>query len=385
MSNMNTCAVERSRFSDIPVLCARMKRLRVAIVSDALSGRNGVDVYYRDLVNSLQTQVARIDLVNPDPENPIGKSWFSVPMPGDTTQKIYFPAIVKLYRELLTLAPSIIVVPTPGPFGLLGAFVARHINVPIIAGLHTDLESLAGLYWNRFAGCIGQYSIETASRLLFHYADSVIINADSIYPAAWRLGANHVQVLGTPLAQEFITTPVTPPSGASTHILFVGRLAPEKNIKAILDAAERFPKLSFTLAGRGPLEALVRQQSSQLSNLNYAGHLSRTGIVKLLDEADVVILPSLVEAFGTAALEAMSRARLVLVSKACGISSWPQLCAGLWVMREHESLCEALAHITVLDQSTKTRIASTAHHAALKFHQSAVTGWLNLLTDCARP
>jgi len=177
----------------------------------------------------------------------------------------------------------------------------------------------------------------------------------------------------------------TPPSGASTHILFVGRLAPEKNIKAILDAAERFPKLSFTLAGRGPLEALVRQQSSQLSNLNYAGHLSRTGIVKLLDEADVVILPSLVEAFGTAALEAMSRARLVLVSKACGISSWPQLCAGLWVMREHESLCEALAHITVLDQSTKTRIASTAHHAALKFHQSAVTGWLNLLTDCARP
>lgn len=358
--------------------------LRIVIVSDALPGRNGVDGYYHDLTGCLSTHVAAIGLVNPDPANGHGRSWFSVPMPGDTTQRICFPALVKVYREIMALRPNLILIPAPGPFGLLGAFVARRLKIPMIAGLHTDLEGLADLYWNRFLGRIARHSIEAASRQLFQRADAVVVNSNPLLPAARRLGAKRVRLLGTPLAEAFVATTVTPPSGASTRVAFAGRLAPEKNIAAIIAAAERLPRLSFTLAGRGPLETLLRRKSIQLPNLNYAGHLNREGVVRLFDDSDVVILPSRVEAFGTVALEAMSRARLVLVSSACGITIWPQLSAGLLIMTEHESVAEALKRIDALEGATRTRKATTAFHSALEFHRNTVRGWLELLTAGAR-
>lgn len=354
--------------------------VRIVIVSDALPGRNGVDGYYRDLVGCLRTHVANIGLVNPDPTTGRGRSWFSLPMPGDTTQQICFPALVKVYREIMALRPNRILIPAPGPFGLLGAFVARRLKIPMIAGLHTDLEGLADMYWNRLLGRIARRSIEAASRLLFQRADAVVVNSNPILPAARRLGARRIRLLGTPLAEAFVATPVTPPSGASTRVAFAGRLAPEKNVAAIIDAAERLPRLNFTLAGKGPLETLVRRKSIQLPNLNYAGHLDREGVVRLFDDSDVVILPSRIEAFGTVALEAMSRARLVLVSRACGIRSWPQLNPGLFVMAEHESVAESLTRIDASEEAGKIRKATTAFHSALEFHRKTVSGWLELLT-----
>ncbi|MFN3163729.1 MAG: glycosyltransferase, partial [Pseudohongiellaceae bacterium] len=116
--------------------------LRIAVVSDALKDRNGVDAYYRDLVSHLQDHVASIRYFTPNPEDGDHYSRFKVPLPGDSTQQLIFPHATSVYAEIREQAPHVIVAATNGPFGLLALYAARRLDVPLIAGFHTLIEDL---------------------------------------------------------------------------------------------------------------------------------------------------------------------------------------------------------------------------------------------------
>jgi glycosyltransferase involved in cell wall biosynthesis len=99
----------------------------------------------------------------------------------------------------------------------------------------------------------------------------------------------------------------------------------------------------------------------------------------LLDSADLLVLPSHVEAFGTVALEGMARARNVLVSAHCGILEWPRLKRGLFQVLEGEDLADALQRIADLDIAFRQEKARSARKAALELHRETVQNWLDLL------
>ena len=90
------------------------------------------------------------------------------------------------------------------------------------------------------------------------------------------------------------------------------------------------------------------QACVRLSNLHCHGWCTREQAVALVDQCEVLVLPSSVEAFGTVALEAMARQRLVITTPACGINEWPALARGLWVMQPDETLStlDRLASLT---------------------------------------
>jgi len=356
--------------------------LRVAICSDALADRNGVDAYYRDLAESLRARGAAVDLLCPDASG-TSPGRLSLPMPGDPTQRLCFPHVRPLYTRLRALAPQVVVAATPGPFGMFGLFAGRRLQARIVAGFHTHLERLADLYWNRVAGAMGRRTMELSNRLLFRYAEAVVVNdCDMVGPAS-RLGARRVELLGTPLAAAFVDDHPAPAPRRIGRILFVGRLAPEKSVETVLDAAAQCPHLHFTIAGDGPLAGRVRARAAALANLDYAGHVPRGGVATLMDRADLLVLPSHVEAFGTVALEAMARGRLTLVSAQCGIRRWPALGAALFVLREDETLAGALARLAVLDPISLERQSEHAARAARDFNRDTSRHWLALLQRAA--
>jgi glycosyltransferase involved in cell wall biosynthesis len=360
------------------------RRRKVAVLSDALQDRNGVDAYYRDLVAHLRPHLEAIELLSPNPEDGDLASGLAVPLPGDTTQQIVFPHLPRLQRRLQRLRPDVVVSATNGPFGLAGIEAARRHGAALLAGFHTHMEGLCEMYWNPLVGGVTRRVMESQNRLLFRFARAVVVNSPHMERPARSLSATPVAVVGTPVDHRFLHTPTTPMGSELGRVLFAGRLAMEKNVLDVVASARRLPEIQFTIAGDGPLRDAIQTAAAERPNLTYAGHVPRSQMPALIDDHDLLVLPSALEAFGTIALEAMARQRLVLVSRHCGILSWPELSAGIYVLDDAEPLDAAIRRIAAVDAPLRERKARQARDAALALNQSAVGQWLELLSHDRR-
>lgn len=112
--------------------------MRVVLLCDAIPGRNGGGTYYDDLRDHLETRVQEVLLLGP-PADPAEKfpGW-TTPMPGDPTQKLYFPSPRRLFQRIRRVAPHVIVSGTPGAFGVLGLLMAALHKAALCVGYHTE-------------------------------------------------------------------------------------------------------------------------------------------------------------------------------------------------------------------------------------------------------
>jgi len=82
------------------------------------------------------------------------------------------------------------------------------------------------------------------------------------------------------------------------HFLFSGQLEKHKGVHILIEAWKKLAiskeKAHLSIAGGGSLLKFVQKNSQELENINYAGYLSHGDMDKLIQEADVMILPSLV-------------------------------------------------------------------------------------------
>jgi glycosyltransferase involved in cell wall biosynthesis len=359
----------------------RAAELRVAIVSDAAPERNGVGAYYRDLADHLRAAGVRVDLVAPRCR---AGSWYgglTLPLPGDPTQKIVLPSPWFVSRRLDRLRPTVVIVPTPGPFGMLGMHLAERNGAALVVGFHTHFEALTTLFQNWGIGArIAKGYLGACHRLLFSKSDLVLANSSEMMAIARSIGARRVSLMATPIPRRFLDLPPVPARRNVARVLFAGRLAPEKNLDAIVTAARRLPDIEFLIVGDGPMRAWVEEQCRGLPNLRLSGWVRRSRIMALIDEMDALILPSTVESFGTIALEAMARARPVLVSSACGILSWDFLSRGIFRIHEGEHLADALARLRDLDPAIRERKARLGREGARDINHRNLQHWLAVLS-----
>jgi glycosyltransferase involved in cell wall biosynthesis len=354
---------------------------RVLVVSDAAPHRNGVGAYYADLIDEISPYVDKAELVSPEV---VGDKWqggWMLPLPGDATQKFCLPNGFELSRKIRSFKPTVVVIPTPGLYGLMGAMVARRYGIKVIVGFHTWFEKLATLYWSKVQGGITRTYLDVVNKSLFRLADQVLANSDEMVEIARKMGAHKVDLMGTPLGQNLINTPVRRVPKKIHNVLFVGRLAAEKNLEAVIEAARRCTDMTFNIAGDGPERKAIEQLAEGLPNVRLLGWVGREKIVDLLDAHDALVLPSKVESFGTVAMEAMVRERLVFVSDACGICDWPELRKGLVVVAKHSSLGAELARYQALSEFEIHSSCFAARKVALAHIRWNRDLWL----DCTRP
>ncbi len=335
------------------------KNKRVLVVSDAAPHRNGVGAYYQDLVRHLEPRVASIQVISPEIVNGEWQGGWMLPLPGDRTQKFCIPNLISLRRRIEQFRPDVVVIPTPGPFGVLGARYAALVGARVLVGFHTWYEKLTELYWNRVQGSLTRGYFEISNRLIFRYADGVLVNSREMQATARRMGAERVALMGTPVSPAFLSCPPSRTPKRLGTLLFAGRLAAEKNLDGLFQAASELPGLKVSVAGDGPMRERVEQAAAELPNLQYLGWLARDEMIQAIDAHDALVLPSHVESFGTIALEAMARQRLVVVSEHCGIAQWPDLARHLTIIQPGATLAETL---TRLRQKSEFEIAAQAHH-----------------------
>jgi len=348
----------------------------VVIVSDSLPERNGVGAYYWDLLGLLEDAGCKATILCPSEQRP---TLLRFPLPGDSTQRIWIPSLFRFRRVMKQCRPQTIIVATPGPYGLVGAWWARRLGAKLIVGFHTHFSSVTDVYSNRFLRAFSRFYFSIADKILFRYGDLVLANSEAMVDLARSLGARNVGVMGTLLPGDSLRDPDPPVSGKLDRVVFAGRLAPEKRVQTVIDAARRLPDIRFTIAGDGPLRKDVEQQAAGVPNLEYLGWVSRERLLDEMDKADMLVLNSVVESFGTVALEAMARERLALVSPTCGIVEWPDLVDNLYQINDGESLADAIARVAALSPESRAAAARSARKAALRLNRGSLLHWLDVI------
>jgi glycosyltransferase involved in cell wall biosynthesis len=123
------------------------------------------------------------------------------------------------------------------------------------------------------------------------------------------------EIVPTGVDTNFFTPDWERPKSTRPRVLFVGSLRPFKGPQTVIEAAERFPEADFVIVGDGILAADVRAEAKRLSNLCFAGALSRTAVREEYKQADIFLFPSRWEGSPKVILEAAACGLPVIVRK----------------------------------------------------------------------
>ena len=196
-------------------------------------------------------------------------------------------------------SPSPLLIPTSGAARLVTIHDIDFLMHPERAGgeVRRDYPPLARAHAHRADAIVvpSRYTREQVTRRLSIPSDRVVVCPN-----------------GAP------DWPLRTPPNPGGHLLFVGTIAPRKNVARLLEAYARLREVcpvapQLVLAGQSAIEAdellATLRQPRYAGYVRYEGYVSEERLRSLYTDASAVILPSLDEGFGIPALEAMTPPR----------------------------------------------------------------------------
>jgi glycosyltransferase involved in cell wall biosynthesis len=207
--------------------------------------------------------------------------------------------------------PDVIYVATEGPLGWSALRVARSLGIPVLSGFHTNFHTYLDHYhsaWMR--------SMVVAYLRSFHdKACGTVVPNLELRRQLRRLGFKNVEVLGrgvdanlySPRRRNAALRRQWGVSDGQPVALYVGRLAPEKNIDLAAEAyyamRRAAPAIKFIVVGDGPLRASLEKRYPEVI---FCGVRTGESLAEHYASADIFLFPSLTETFGNVTLEAMA-------------------------------------------------------------------------------
>lgn len=109
-----------------------------------------------------------------------------------------------------------------------------------------------------------------------------------------------------------------------TRLVFVGRFAPVKGLRLLIEAMSRLaddlPDLTLTLVGDGEDRAVIEAAAKPLGDrVRFTGYLSQDAVAKELKSADIAVLPSFAEGVPVFLMEALASGTPVIATQVAGV------------------------------------------------------------------
>jgi glycosyltransferase involved in cell wall biosynthesis len=184
------------------------------------------------------------------------------------------------------------------------------LNIPLVATFHPPFDSKI-----RNLKSSTQYlTYQFYAPFLAHY-DRVIVFSNIQKDLLVRLGvpASRVTIIPNGVdIQKYCPgpSPLKTRLNAERLYVYMGRIATEKNVEAMLKAWKQTPmgpRTKLLIVGDGPLAASLKQLYGPQDGIIWYGYeANEQRRIEILRAADVFILPSLVEGLSLALLEAMA-------------------------------------------------------------------------------
>ncbi len=281
-------------------------------------------------------------------------------------------------------------VQTPFVAHYRGTELARRLAVPCIETYHTFFEEYLFHYvplvpreWLRVAA-------RRFSRAQGNSVDALVVPSSAMRDVLTAYGITtplHVIPTGIPLSRfsggdgaAFRGSLGVPPG--APLLLFVGRVAHEKNIdfllRAFRGALGRHPGAHLVIAGEGPALSGLRRDARELDlteRVHFVGYLDRGGA--LLDcyrAADAFVFASRTETQGLVLLEAMAMGVPVISTAVMGTRDIVGPGRGALVPRDDEASFAAAMVRMMDDKSLRDRLAAEALAFAHEWRAERLAG-----------
>ncbi|WP_246224498.1 heparinase II/III domain-containing protein [Mycolicibacterium anyangense] len=337
----------------IPVRTGEVGRLGRAVwVSTSLSTRGGISTYVRNVR-----------------ETDLWRSWdvhhVATHCNGGTLTRcaMFVYGFGDFVWHLITRRPQIahIHMSSYGSFvrKFLVMWTAKAFRLPVVLHVH-------GSRFNEFADGAsrpGRLLIRTA----LEHADAVIALGSHWAEELHRIAPNaRIEVVPNAVRLQ---SKVQQDSVSPAHVVFLGEVGERKGTFALLEAWAKLvahtdcPPVKLTIAGDGEIDRL-RNRIAELgidASVEVRGWLSEYQVAALLNDVQVLVLPSMNEGQPMAILEAMSRGICVVASTVGGIPEMLSDSAGILVEPDDtEMLASALLQV-VSDSDARARYGASAY------------------------
>jgi glycosyltransferase involved in cell wall biosynthesis len=249
-------------------------------------------------------------------------------------------------------------------------------EVPAILGKLLYGVPFAATYGYRYsdnaradgAGRLRALLFALRTRVALRFADRIIVTNPAIRDqVVARIGAKKVAFLPNGVDVSTFVPAERPPNVEPT-ILFVGRLAPVKNLGLLLEAVARLDRRpKIRMIGDGPLRAELADRAARLGlMLELPGIVDHRHLPAELQAAAVFVLTSRFEGHPKALLEAMSCGCVCVATAAAGILDvLEHEVTGLIADHDPASLAAALAR-ALDDAALRARLSRNARERAVR-------------------
>ena len=377
--------------------------MRVLFISDVYFPRvNGVSTSIRTFRADLHDAGVDTVLVAPsyaagaDPTVKAGGSAHEEPgvlrvaaggVPRDPEdRRMKFGALRRCLAQLEAQQFDLVHIHTPFLAHYAGVRFAARKGIPVIATYHTFFEEYLHHYVPMLPRALGRALARRFTRSQCAQLAAIVAPSEPMRALLLAYGVStRIQVIPTGLPAERYV----PGDGARFRakfgiaaerplLLYVGRVAHEKNIEFLLHAFVALrrtrPGALLAIAGEGPARDHLQSLATQLGiapDVQFIGYLDRErGLADCYAAADVFVFASRTETQGLVLLEALAQGRPVVSTAHLGTASILQAGCGARVAPEKpDAFAQAIADI--LDHPARAaRLSAQARSYAQRWASS---------------
>ena len=370
--------------------------MRVLMVSDVYFPRiNGVSTAIQTYRQSLRAQGVEVRLIAPDYGQSCQEAWIrrvsARPVPRDPEDRLaHWSLMHEIVEEEIGRGCELIHIQTPFVAHYAGCQAAKRNSLPVIATYHTLFEE----YLRHYAPFVPSSWLRALARTFScrqcNALDGVIVPSRAIRQRLAEYGVKapmHILPTGV--------RPMTPKPGSRQTfrqrfeieesrpvVLFVGRVAHEKNIDFLIDTIdlvrEWVPEILLLIAGEGPaLTSLKRCVSERKLSayVRFVGYLDRQEeLPDCYAAADAFVFASRTETQGLVLLEAMSAGLPVVALAEMGTADILDARRGAIVPND-DPYAFAMALVRLLgDSGTRGRLGDEGKAYAAEWSDEALAG-----------
>ena len=308
--------------------------LRVALFSGNYNYvRDGANQALNRLVEYLLRQGVSVRVYSPTVKHPAFPATGelvdipAIPIPRREEYRMPVALPARVRRDLAEFNPNVVHISSPDIVGHRAVSWARRHKIAAVASVHTRFETYLAYYHLQ----LFEPFVRALVRRLYRRCEVVMAPAESTAAilraarmnrdiALWSRGIDREQF--NPEQRDMGWRRSLGLADDELVVAFLGRVVMEKGLDVFADAVNAFAtrgcKYCVLVIGEGPARPWFEQQ---LPHAIFTGQLTGADLARALASADVLLNPSITEAFGNVTLEAMASALPVIAAEASGTTN----------------------------------------------------------------
>jgi glycosyltransferase involved in cell wall biosynthesis len=307
------------------------KKIKFALVTETFKPEiNGVAMTLGNIVDHLIDHAHQVQVIRPKQSkhdlacnNEHFQEYLVAGMriPLYPQLKLGFPAKNKLITLWKNNQPDIVHIATEGPLGWSALEAARALNIPTISSFHTNFHQYSTCYgFGGFTPLVQRYLRYFHNRTL-----ATLVPTEKLSAELSAEDYANVSVMARGIDTQLFHHSKRCPNlraswNAEQHdvvVLYVGRLAKEKNINLVIRAFEQIksntPNAKLVFVGDGPLQ---KELKSNCPEAIFAGNQQGEALAKHYASGDIFLFPSMTETYGNVVPEALASGLAVVAFNA---------------------------------------------------------------------